>query len=76
MADPPLGPFAVFQYALPPSLNSVPPTAVTSGMLAGKFTAKPWEAMLTPSSQSAAPLSPDEASQVMPSVAAFWASDR
>ena len=71
MADPPLGPLVVFQYVPPPSLNSVPPTAVTSGMLAGKFTAKPWVAMLALSSQSAAPLSPDEASQVMPCVFAF-----
>ncbi len=61
-----------------PSLNSVPPMAVTSGMLAGASTAKPSCAMAASrSSQSAAPASPAAASQVMPSAlacCAIWRS--
>jgi hypothetical protein len=62
-----LEPFDAFQkeLALPPSLNSVPPTAVTSGTLAGKMTAGPLMAC-EPLSQPAAPASPDDATQVIP----------
>jgi len=45
----------------------VPPTAVISGMLAGKLTASPLVAcaLENDASQPAAPLSPEAASQVM-----------
>src|SRR5258708_1940487 len=52
-----------FQYDPLLSLNSVPPTAVTSGMLAGASTERPG---CVESPQSAAPVSPDAANQVMP----------
>ena len=55
----------------------VPPTAVISGMLAGKLTASPLEACRLPLvSQVAAPKSPEAASQVMPCALACWAMDR
>jgi hypothetical protein len=66
------------QYLPEPSLNSVPPTAVTSGMLEGSATAGPWvPAGEDPcGSQPAAPESPEEATHVMPSAFACCASNR
>ena len=67
--------FAAFQYELPPSLNSVPPIPVTSGMDAGESTANPFCAIVAfGSSQSVAPASPDAANHVIPCAFACWAT--
>ena len=55
--------WTAFQYRPAPSTNSVPPTLVTPGTLPGRSTASPGFCV---SAQSAAPLSPDAANQVMP----------
>src|ERR1017187_5227817 len=44
-ADPRLALLDALQYVPLPSLKDVPPTAVTSGMLAGRVTAVPWTAV-------------------------------
>src|SRR5580692_3375700 len=63
IAEAPEEEFVGLQYCPLPSANSVPPTLVTSGTAPGRSTDRPgfWE-----SSQSAAPLSPEAANQVIP----------
>ena len=63
MADAPLALLVVFQYVPEPSANSVPPTLVTPGKAPGRSTERPGFCV---SPQSAPPLSPDGASQVIP----------
>src|SRR5581483_10882821 len=58
--------------AAPSPLNWLPPTPVTSGMLAGTSTARPWVAEV-PVSQSAAPVSPEGPLMVCPCALASWA---
>ena len=55
--------WSLLQYVPVPSLNSVPPTPVTSGIAAGTSTARPG---FVESLQSAPPASPEAASQVIP----------
>ena len=62
------------QYEPPASFNSVPPPRSLPGVLAGKVTAGPWVATIfSPSSQPAAPESPEAFIQVMPCAFACWA---
>src|SRR5579871_4611747 len=75
-ADSPFAPLVAAQNASAPvpSLNSVPPTAVTSGRFDGKLTANPCAANGDGRSQFAAPESPVATTQVMPIAFAFFAS--
>src|ERR1039458_9333084 len=66
-ADPRLALLDALQYVPVPSLKDVPPTPVTSGMLAGSEAAVPWTAVAAVlDSQPKAPESPDDAIHVMP----------
>ena len=60
----------VFQKVPVPSLNSVPPTAVTLGGVLKPDTARPVPVAAVEASQPEAPLSPEETKAVMPSAAA------
>src|SRR6516164_166747 len=83
-AEAPLALLVAFQYWPPDSLNCVPPTAVTSGKLAGMITAGPSDTVVAfpvvlkkpCGSQPAAPESPEEATQVMPWALACCAISR
>src|ERR1017187_8117779 len=77
-AEAPLEVFVGAQYLAVVSSTCVPPTAVISGMLAGKMTERPLAAcgMAAKRSHSAPPVSPDAASQVMPWATACWATVR
>lgn len=59
-----------FQKVPVPSLNSVPPTAVTFGGLLSPETARTVPVAALEASQPAAPLSPEETKAEMPSAAA------
>src|ERR1700693_1914100 len=84
MADAPLESLEDRQYCTLPSLNCVPPTAVTSGKLAGMPTARPSETVVelpvVPkkpcASQPAPPESPADATHVIPSALACCAISR
>src|ERR1022692_1216673 len=77
-AEAPLDVFVGAQYLAVVSSSWVPPTAVISGMLAGKMTDSPLAAcgMAAKRSHSAPPVSPEEASHVMPCATACWATLR
>src|ERR1039458_7962739 len=77
-AEAPLGVLVVAQYWALVSSSWVPPTAVISGMLAGKATDRPLAAcgMAAKRSHAAPPVSPEAVSQVMPWATACWATVR